>query len=120
VHSLYPGSTDPLPASATLVLVSRNPEDRTRAGWSYSGETWTDADGRGVVLLPSFVRAHSAGFDYELRPIESDCSARVAEEIVDGRFTVVTDVPHVKVAWRVTAQRRRTDPHPSEPKGEEK
>jgi hypothetical protein len=83
--------------------VSGIPQNIDRAGWSYSGEVWTDADGRGVVLLPPFVRAHSAGFDYELTPIESDCSARVAEEIVDGRFTVVTDVPHVKVGWRVTA-----------------
>jgi hypothetical protein len=60
--------------------VSGNLEDKTRAGWSYSGETWTDADGRGVVLLPSFVRAHDPGFDYELTPIESDCSATVAED----------------------------------------
>jgi hypothetical protein len=88
--------------------VSRNPEDKTRAGWSYSGETWTDADGRGVVLLPSFVRAHRAGFDYELTPIGSDCAARVVEEIVDGRFTIATEVPHVKVAWRVTALRSRS------------
>jgi hypothetical protein len=83
-------------------------QDKDRAGWSYSGEAWTDGDGRGVVLLPSFVRAHSAGFEYELTPVDSDCSARVAEGIVDGRFTIVTDVPHVKVAWRVTALQRRS------------
>jgi hypothetical protein len=78
-----------------------------RVGWSYSGEVWTDADGQCVVLLPSFVHAHQAGFEYELKPVDVACSARVAEEITDGRFTIETDLPHVKVAWRVSALRRR-------------
>jgi hypothetical protein len=51
------------------------------------------------------VRAHRAGFEYELTSIDSACSATVAEEIVDDRFTIATDEPHVKVAWRVTALR---------------
>jgi hypothetical protein len=78
-------------------------DKKVRADWSYSGEVWTDGDGRAIVVLPSFVRAHSAGFDYELTPVASGCSAAVAEEIVDNRFTIATDEPHVKVAWRVTA-----------------
>jgi hypothetical protein len=78
-------------------------EKKVRAGWSYSGEVWTDGDGRAIVVLPSFVRTHRAGFDYELTPVTSACSATVAEEIVDNRFTIATDQPHVKVAWRVTA-----------------
>ncbi len=77
--------------------------DKARAGWSYSGEAWTDGEGRAVVVLPPFVRAHRAGFDYELTPIDSACSATVAEEIAGERFTIATDEPHVKVAWRVTA-----------------
>lgn len=81
------------------------PHDKDRAGWSYSGEAWTDVDGRGVVLLPPFVRAHRAGFEYELTPVDARCSARIAEEIADDRFTIATDAPHVKVAWRVTALR---------------
>jgi len=28
---------------------------------------------------------------------------------MDGRFTIATDEPHVKVAWRVTALRSRGD-----------
>jgi hypothetical protein len=51
------------------------------------------------------VRTHRAGFEYELTPIDSGCSATVAEEIVDDRFTITTDEPHVKVGWRVTALR---------------
>ena len=78
-------------------------QDKPRAGWSYSGEVWTDAEGRAIVVLPAFVRAHQAGFDYELTPLDSGCAATVAEEISENRFTIVTDEPHVKVAWRVTA-----------------
>jgi hypothetical protein len=96
-----------LPPSTSLVLVSGIPHDKDRAGRSYSGEVWTDGEGRGVVLLPPFVHAHRAGFDYELTPIGARCSASVVEEIADGRFTVATDAPHVKVAWRVTALRER-------------
>jgi hypothetical protein len=64
---------------------------------------WTDADGRAVVVLPPFVRSHRAGFEYELTPVDADCSATVAEKIVDDRFTIATDKPHVKVAWGLTA-----------------
>lgn len=85
--------------------MSGRPEDRARAGWSYSGEVWTDGGGRAVVVLPPFVRTHRAGFEYELTPIGSECSAVVAKEIEDERFTIATDEPHVKVAWRVTALR---------------
>ncbi len=76
---------------------------RRRTGWSYSGEAWTDAEGRATIVLPRFVRSHRAGFAYELTPIGVECSARVLEEIADERFTIATDRPHVKVGWRVTA-----------------
>ena len=78
-------------------------QERTRETWSYSGEVWTDATGRALVVLPSFVRAHHAGFDYDLKPIDSPAHARVAEKVSDDRFAVATDQPHVKVAWRITA-----------------
>ena len=95
-------SIDPA-EQAKLIVVSERRQGKVRVGWSYSGEVWTDSDGRAVVVLPPFVRAHNAGFDYELKPIYSACSAAVAEEIKNERFTVATDEPHVKVAWRVTA-----------------
>ena len=79
------------------------PQERTREPWSYSGEVWTDAEGRAVVVLPSFVRAHRAGFEYELTPLGSQANARLATQISDDRFTIATDQPHVKVAWRLTA-----------------
>jgi len=40
--------------------------------------------------------------------------AEIAAEMMDGRFTIATDEPHVKVAWRVTGQR------PKPPTKEEK
>lgn len=78
-------------------------EDKPRESWSYSGDVWTDDDGRAIVVLPPFVRAHRAGFDYELTAVGSSGSPVVAEEIANDRFTIATDQPHVKVAWRVTA-----------------
>ena len=74
-----------------------------RAGWSYSGEAWTDADGRAIVQLPPFVRSHGAGFEYELTPIGSAAAAWLEAEIEGDRFEIATDPPHVKVAWKVTA-----------------
>jgi hypothetical protein len=44
--------------------------------------------------------------DYELRDLESPSSARVTAELGDGRFTIATDQPHVKVAWRITGYSR--------------
>jgi hypothetical protein len=88
--------------------VSEAQPERVREPWSYSGDVWTDAECRAVVVLPSFVKAHPAGFEYELTPLGSDSGAHVAEEIGDGRFTIATDQPHVKVAWRVTPLKERT------------
>jgi hypothetical protein len=85
--------------------MSDTPDRKQRESWSYSGEVWTDGEGRAIVVLPPFVRAHRAGFEYQLEPVGSPSPALVADEIVDDRFTIATDEPHVKVAWRVTALR---------------
>jgi cytosine/adenosine deaminase-related metal-dependent hydrolase len=85
-------------------------DDKPRESWSYSGEVWTDDNGRAVVVLPPFVRAHRHGFDYELTPLESSRSATVLEKIADNRFTIATEEPLVKVAWRVTALRPAQPP----------
>ena len=90
--------------------------DSAREAWSYSGEAWTDDDGRAVVVMPPFVRSHRAGFEYELTPIGATCSAVVAEELTEDRFAIATDQPHVKVAWRVTALREQGSSGPDERK----
>jgi hypothetical protein len=86
------------------------PKYSIRESWSYSGEVWTGDDGRAVVVLPPFVRVHRAGFDYELIAADPRRSAAVSEEILDHKFSVETDKPHVKVAWRVTPLRGAARP----------
>jgi hypothetical protein len=44
-------------------------DGKARESWSYSGEVWTDAQGRTVVVLPSFAEA-TARFGYELTPVD--------------------------------------------------
>jgi hypothetical protein len=83
--------------------VNDQSQEQAREPWSYSGEVWTDAHCQAVVVLPSFVRAHRVGFEYELSPLGSSASARLVTQISDDRFTIATDQPHVKVAWCVTA-----------------
>jgi hypothetical protein len=55
------------------------------------------------------VGAPSAGFDYELTPADQRRTAAVGEEILDHTFTIESDEPHVKVAWRGTALRDPAD-----------
>jgi hypothetical protein len=70
------------------------------------GPCVTDDDGRAVVGLPPFVRAHRGGFAHQPTPVASARSATVTEEIVGDRFTIATDKPPVKVTWRVTGTRK--------------
>jgi hypothetical protein len=86
---------------------------RTESGQlTYSGEVWTDARGYATVALPRSVGRLHGGLDYELRPFVRGVTATLAAQLVDGRFTIETDEPHVKVAWRVTG--RRPQPHGKE------
>jgi hypothetical protein len=96
--------------------VNEEQQEQAREPWSYSGEVWTDATGRAVVVLPSFVRAHHAGFLYELTPLDSRAHARLTDEVSDDRFAVATDQPHVKVAWRITALKETGDEMAGRPK----
>ena len=72
---------------------------------AYSGEVWTDARGYATVALPRSVGRLHGRLDYQLRPFTRGVTAQLAAELTDGRFTIVTDEPHVKVAWRVRGQR---------------
>jgi hypothetical protein len=90
------------------------PQQTPLEGWSYCGEVWTDAQGRAVVVLPPFAHTHRGGFHYDLSPVDTQCAARVVEEIENDRFAVETEEPHVKVAWRVTPLRATSDSHQQE------
>jgi hypothetical protein len=72
----------------------------------YTGEIWTDGRGYATVDLPrSASRLHGA-LEYEVRALVRGVTAAIAAELIDGRFTIETDEPHVKVAWRVSERRR--------------
>ena len=73
---------------------------------SYNGEVWTDGGGYATVRLPAEAGPLEQPLTYELRDLEPPSSARITAELEDGRFTIATDQPHVKVAWRVTGHKR--------------
>jgi hypothetical protein len=68
----------------------------------YRGEVWTDGRGRAVVALPPETAALTPPLDYAVQPLDVAVTAAVTSELTQGRFTIETDQPHVKVAWRIT------------------
>jgi hypothetical protein len=72
---------------------------------AYHGEVWTDARGYATVSLPDGAEALEPPVEYDLRDLEPPSTARVTGELKDSRFTIRTDEPHVKVAWRLQARR---------------
>jgi hypothetical protein len=77
------------------------------------GEVWTDSRGLATVHLPAGTDRLLPPLEYELRDLEPPSSARVTAELRDGRFTIATDQPHVKVSWRLTGHR----PHRQQEEG---
>jgi hypothetical protein len=72
---------------------------------AYHGEVWTDGRGFATVRLPIGAGPLEPPVVYELRDLEPPSSARVTAELEDGRFTIATDQPHVKVAWRISRRK---------------
>jgi len=84
---------------------------------SYHGEVWTDARGYATVRLPAEAGPLEPPLAYELCDLDPQSSARVTAELNDDRFTIATDEPHVKVAWRVSGLRPAS--HQPRPQHEE-
>ena len=84
---------------------------------SYHGEVWTDGRGYATVRLPAEAGPLEPPLEYELRDLEPPSNARVTAELKDGRFTIATEQPHVKVAWRISG--RRPASHQRRPQHEE-
>jgi hypothetical protein len=76
---------------------------------AYHGEVWTDGRGFATVRLPADAGPFEPPLEYELRDLDPPSTARVTAELEDGRFTIATEQPHVKVAWRVTSRHERRD-----------
>jgi hypothetical protein len=72
---------------------------------AFHGEVWTDGSGFATVRLPAGAGLLKPPLKYELRDLEPPSSARITAELEDGRFTIATDQPHVKVAWRVSRRK---------------
>jgi hypothetical protein len=84
---------------------------------SYHGEVWTDGRGYATVRLPAEAGPLEPPLEYELRDLEPPSSARVTAELKDGRFTIATEQPHVKVAWRVSEASGRPSTHRQQEEG---
>jgi hypothetical protein len=67
----------------------------------FNGEVWTDARGQATVSLPQDAYPPQAELEYLLQAIDGESSVRVIAGLRDGRFTIATDQPHVKVSWRI-------------------
>jgi hypothetical protein len=75
---------------------------------AYHGEVWTDGSGFATVRLPSEAGPLAPPLEYELRDLDPSSSARITSELKDGRFTIATDQPHVKVAWRISRRKQHS------------
>jgi hypothetical protein len=72
----------------------------------YNGNVTTDAQGDAVVRLPEWFETLNRDFRYQLTVIGQFAQAIVASEIAEGRFSIKTDKPNVKVSWQVTGIRQ--------------
>jgi hypothetical protein len=71
----------------------------------YNGNVVTDANGVATVAMPAWFEALNADFRYQLTVLGQFAQAIVASEMQDGKFTIRTDKPNVKVSWQVTGIR---------------
>src|SRR5262249_30644812 len=92
-----------LPRPATLSAMARPLE---QPAVSYHGEVWTYSRGQARTRLPAEADPLRPPLEYELRDLEPQSSARVTAELKEGRFTIATEQPHIKVAWRITGHPR--------------
>ena len=84
--------------------MARPPHSSPADTVAYHGEVWTDARGYATVRLPVEAGPLEPPFEYELRDLEPASSAGITAELRRGRFTVATDQPHVRVAWRISGR----------------
>jgi hypothetical protein len=75
---------------------------------SYHGEVWTDARCYATIKLPAQAGLLEPPLEYELRDLDPPGSARVTAELHNGRFTIATDQPYVKVTWRISRRKEES------------
>jgi hypothetical protein len=72
----------------------------------YNGNIVTDGKGEATVTMPEYFEALNRDFRYQLTVIGQFAQAIVAQEVTDGKFSIRTDKPNVKVSWQVTGIRQ--------------
>jgi hypothetical protein len=88
----------------TVAAMAQPPTYSEAGTLAYYGEVWTDGRGYATVNLPVDAALLEPPLAYELHDLDPTSSARVTAELRRGRFTIRTDEPHVKVAWRITGR----------------
>jgi hypothetical protein len=88
--------------------MARSPHASPADTVAYHGEVWTDARGYATVRLPAGAGPLDPPLEYELRDLEPPSSTRITAELENGRFTIATDQPHVKVAWRISHRKEES------------
>jgi hypothetical protein len=82
--------------------MARPPHSSPADTVAYHGEVWTDARGYATVRLPAEAAPLEPPLEYALRDLEPPSNARITAGLENGRFTLATEQPHVKVAWRIS------------------
>ncbi len=72
----------------------------------YRGNVLLDANGEGVVTLPSYFHDINHDFSYHLTPVGGAAPGLyIKEEIGNGQFVVAGGTAGLKVSWQVMAER---------------
>ena len=75
---------------------------------SFHGAVWTDARGQATVSLPQDAFPPRGELEYALNAIDGESVVHLTSELREGRFTIATDQPHVKVAWRISRRKEES------------
>jgi hypothetical protein len=67
---------------------------------------WTDARGYATVVLPPGAEPPAPPIDYALELVHGQTDVAVTADLQNGRFTLATEQPYVKVAWRLRGRRQ--------------
>lgn len=76
----------------------------------YTGNVVTDSQGKAWVTLPEYFHEINVNFKYQLTVVDNTennqfVQVKVAREIANGKFLVMSSAPNTKVSWRVDADR---------------
>jgi hypothetical protein len=72
----------------------------------YTGNVVTDGWGSATVALPTWFESLNTDFRYQLTIVGRKAQAWISQEVQNGKFSISTDTPNVKVSWQITAVRQ--------------